>query len=268
MADQESEPMSRMRLGPSRPEVPERLERVQLERDERRLRLSGVFYEGFQPRDSRTLDRIPLTERDTAVIFFISSVTVAPVDVLAARFFATNPQTGKVNTKPEQAARSRLDKLVEAGWLHAGSIPPSSSKEPGGWVYVLGKESAVATNVRLSGVAGKRMHHHLQTLRTIDRLRQELEKSGRSIAKVELERGEMASHERNLGRHVPDAIVTVDDGSIVAIEYVSTDYSDKRIAEKSAYFAERYDQVRWSANSRATQTRVVRMTSQACDVIA
>lgn len=260
--------MSRMRMGPSRPEMPERLERAQIERERRRIGLSGIFFEGFQPRDTRELNAVPLTERDVAVVFFLGSVNVAPVDVLAARFFATNPQTGKKNANPERAAIRRLDELARAGYLHAASIAPSSSKEPGGRVYMLGAPGAAAVGVRLTGVTPKRMHHHIQTLRTVDLLRQELEKNGRSIAKLELERGEMASHERNLGRHVPDAIVTVDDGSTVAVEYVSTDYSDKLIAEKSAYFVERYSQVRWSANSVSTQTRVVRMTRQACEVIA
>jgi hypothetical protein len=112
------------------------------------------------------------------------------------------------------------------------------------------------------------MHHHIQTLRTVELVRRELEAKGRTIVELELERGEMASHERNLGRHVPDAIVSVDDGSVIAVEYVSTDYSDRVIAEKGSYFAERYSQVRWAANSPATQRRVERMTSQSCAVIA
>lgn len=257
----------RERPAPAGPELPERLERAALERERRLTGLAGIFVEGFQPRDRRELNPIPLTERDVAVVFFLSAVNAAPVDVLAARFFATNPQSGKRNTNPERAAVRRLDELARAGYLHAASIAPSSSKEPGGRVYMLGATGAAAVGVRLTGVTPKRMHHHIQTLRTVEQLRQELEAGGRSIAKLELERGEMASHERNLGRHVPDAIVTVDDGSTVAVEYVSTDYSDKMIAEKGTYFVERYSQVRWSANSVATQTRVKRVMNQGCSII-
>ena len=54
------------------------------------------------------------------------------------------------------------------------------------------------------------MHHHLQTLRHVELIRKELEGQGKRIAALELERGEMSSRERNAGRHVPDAIITVD----------------------------------------------------------
>lgn len=255
--------------GPAQVQPESARARSALEREERRKRLAAIgFVEGYQPRDRRTLKPIPITERDVAVVFFLGSVHLAPVDVLADRFFAKNPQTGKPNANPQRAAIRRLDELAKAGYLHQGSIAPSPSKEPGGRVYMLGAAGAAAVGVPLTGVTAKRVHHHIQTLRAVEVVRVQLEAEGRSISGLELERGEMASQERNRGRHVPDAIVTVDDGSTVAVEYVSTDYTDRMIAEKGGYFAERYSRIQWAANSAATQRRVVRLTSADCPVIA
>ncbi len=274
--------MSRDRLGPSRdePEAPrpvpareglERPERVQarLEREQRRAFLKGIgcFFERYEPVDHRKLKPIPITARDAEVMHFLKTTTAAPVDVLAARFFAKNPQNGAVNSNPVRAAQRRLDELARAGYLHASSVPPSTSKENGGRVYALGSAGAAAVGVPLKGITPKRIHHHLQTLRTVEIIRKELEREGKRIAGLELERGEMSSRERNSGRHVPDAIVTVDDGSTIAVEYVSTDYTDEMVRTKGAYFSERYGQVRWSANSLATRARVLRVTREPCDVI-
>lgn len=275
--------MSRDRLGPSRgePEVREQpaparegLERpersaARLEREQRRsfLKGIGVFVERYEPVDHRTLKPIPLTARDAEVIHWLKVTTAAPVDVLAARFFARNPQNGAINSNPVRAATRRLDELARAGYLHASSVPPSTSREIGGRVYALGSAGASMVGVALKGITPKRMHHHLQTLRTVEVVRQELLREGKRIVGLELERGEMSSRERNSGRHVPDAIVAVDDGSTIAVEYVSTDYTDEMIRSKGAYFSERYSQVRWSANSTTTRARVLRVTREPCDVI-
>ena len=248
------------------PQEPRSLAR--LEREQRRSFLKGVgFVEGYYRGDTRKVKSIPLTARDAAVMSFLKDNTAAPVDVLASRFFAVNPQSGKVNANPVRAATRRLDELARAGYLVAASIPPSPSREPGGRVYLLGRAGAAALGVPLRGVTPKRMHHHLQTLRHVEVIRKELEGQGRRIAALELERGEMSSRERNAGRHVPDAIITVDDGSTIAVEYVSTNYTDEMIREKGAYFNERYGEVRWSANSIATRARVLRVAREPCDII-
>ena len=71
------------------------------------------------------------------------------------------------------------------------------------------------------------MHHHVQTLRHVELIREELAAQGKRIAKFELERGERASSERCAGNHIPDAILTLDDGATIAVEYVSTNDSDE-----------------------------------------
>jgi len=242
---------------------------ARLEREERTrmLKAAGVFRESYHRSDTRPHVPIPLSERDVVVMNWLKANTVAPVDVLASQFFAKNPKNGRVNTNPERAAIRRLDELARAGYLIVATVAPSASRENGGRVYALGRAGGEAMGVPLQSVTPKRMHHHLQTLRHVEVIRKELENDGKRIASVEHERGEMASRERNAGRHVPDAIITVDDGSTIAVEYVSTDYTDEMVRSKGAYFTERYGQVRWSANSVATRARVLRVTREPCDVI-
>jgi hypothetical protein len=249
-------------------ERPERT-KARLEREQRRsfLKAAGAFVERYEPVDHRKLKPLPLTPRDVEVMHWLKVTTAAPVDVLASYFFATNPQTGAINSNPVRAATRRLNELARAGYLHASSVAPSTSRESGGRVYALGSAGAAAVGVGLKGITPKRIHHHMQTLRTVEIVRQELLREGKRVVGLELERGEMSSRERNSGRHVPDAIVTVDDGSTIAVEYVSTDYTDEMIRSKGAYFTERYSQLRWSANSTATRARVLRVTREPCEVI-
>lgn len=240
-----------------------------LEREERvrALKGAGIYREAFHRGDTRPVKPISLSERDVRVLNFIAGVHVAPVDVLAKRFFATHAQSGRKNTNPERACVRRLDELARAGYLVAATVADSPSKERGGRVYALGRAGGAALGEPLRGVTPKRMHHHVQTLRHVEVIRDELAAEGRAVVKLELERGEGASRERCAGRHVPDAILTLDDGSTVAIEYVSTNYTDDMVREKGAYFAERYGSVRWSANSPATRARVLRVAREPCDVI-
>ena len=267
--------MSRFDFGRSRPQPePERVQvepRVQrrLERQQRimELKAAGVYREVFFRSDTRSTKPIALTERDVRVLSFIASVHVAPVDVLAKRFFDAHPQTGKKNTNPERACVRRLDELARAGYLVGSTVADSPSKERGGRVYALGRAGGAALGEPLRGVTPKRMHHHVQTLRHVELIREELAAQGKTIAKLELERGERASSERCAGNHIPDAILTLDDGATIAVEYVSTNYSDETIAMKGNHFASAYSQVRWSANSVATRNRVLRIMRDACDVI-
>ena len=267
--------MSRFDFDRPRPDVEERAApevgraQARLAREERTrmLKAAGVFREVYHRSDTRPHVPIPLTERDVVVMNWLKTNTVAPVDVLASQFFAKNPQNGRTNSNPERAAIRRLDELARAGYLVVATVPPSASKENAGRVYFLGRAGAAAMGVPLQSVTPKRMHHHLQTLRHVEVIRKELENEGKRIASVEHERGEMASSERNAGRHVPDAIITVDDGSTIAVEYVSTNYSDEMVRSKGEHFTRHYDQVRWSANSATTRARVLRMTNEPCDVI-
>jgi hypothetical protein len=255
-----------VRQRPLEPEQERELRRAQarLEREERTrmLKAAGVFRESYNRSDTRPHVPTTLSERDVVVMNWLKANTVAPVDVLAAQFFAKNPKNGRTNSNPERAAIRRLDELARAGYLVVATVAPSASRENGGRVYALGRAGSEAMGVPLQSVAPKRMHHHLQTLRHVEVIRKELENEGRRITSVEHERGEMATRERNAGRHVPDAIITVDDGSTIAVEYVSTDYTDEMVRSKGAYFTERYGQVRWSANSEATRARVQRVTGE------
>ncbi len=66
----------------------------------------------------------------------------------------------------------------------------------------------------------------------------------------------------------PDAVLTTNDGAAIAVEYVSSNHTDMTIAKKANHLAATYNDVRWSANSPATRTRVMRITHSACDVIS
>lgn len=244
------------------------MKRRELQEITRKLRAAGLYPETFVRGDRRTdLASITLRPRDLLVIEFIAKVHLAPVDVLAQQFFAENPKSGRKNTNPERACIRRLDELMRAGYLVAATIPESPSHERGGRTYSLGRLGGSLMREPLRGVTPSRQHHHLQTLRHVELIRAEFAAEGRSIVKLELERGERASSERCAGNHIPDAILTLDDGATIAVEYVSTNYSDATIEMKGSHFASAYSQVRWSANSVATRNRVLRVMREACDVI-
>ena len=58
-----------------------------------------------------------LTARDTDLLRFLAEPGVAPLEILARRFFAKNPHTGKANKRPIDAAAVRLRRLAREGYV-------------------------------------------------------------------------------------------------------------------------------------------------------
>lgn len=218
--------------------------------------------------DSRKLNPIPISARDAELMHWLKDVLAAPADVLATRFFARNLQSGSLNKNPLSAATKRLNELASAGYLLATSIAPSPSHEPGGRVYSNGKATARSVGGELVSPGPKQMHGHLQTLRSVELVRQRLVVEGRRQVGLELRRGELLVREAQAGNPVPSAVVVVDDGRTIAVQYLSTDFTAARAQKQAAYFTERYDEVCWTANSAATKARLLRTVSGAsCEVL-
>jgi hypothetical protein len=216
--------------------------------------------------DRRVLLPIPITARDAVVMHFLKEATAAPVDVLASRFFARNDVTGATNENPIRAARRRLDELARAAYLFATSVPPSTTNEWGGRVYVLGAAGAKAVGVKTRGTAPKLLHNHLQTLRALEQVRLDSEGCGRSVAGFELRRGPLANEERLSGRLVPSGFLLLKDGNVVVVVYVSAHVGDAKLHLMHDCFGPRH-QVRWFSNSAATGARVAAITGAPCDTV-
>jgi hypothetical protein len=196
-----------------------------------------------------------LTNRDRDVLAFVCEVGQAPIDVIASRFFRTDPRNGRPNKDPLHAAERRIASMREAGFVWRASMHDSPRREPGGGVVVLDKGGQEVVGRAAKVVHAKHLHHHYQTLRMVEILRIELLKQGKTVVRVDLEdelrarvlsKGKKAELKKamedgpvNLNDAtwaVPDAVVVVKGPSgeeeEIAVEYLSATYRDADLKAK------------------------------------
>jgi hypothetical protein len=199
---------------------------------------------------------VQLNQRDADVLAYLAEVGQAPLDVVAKRFFAADPRTGKANKDPMHAATRRVAALRAAGYIDQVNMSASSRKEPAGSILMLDRAGASLLGVTPKKVHAKHRHHHFQTLRLVEEVRAELMARGQKVLRVVLEdelraeilsRREKAYLSREMKRGdgvnlnderyaMPDAVVVVDDGAggeaFVAVEYLSATYRDDDLKAK------------------------------------
>lgn len=204
-----------------------------------------------------------ITPRDSNLIAYVCSSKEVDVTHLAALFFSRDPQTGRENRKPRVAALRRLSTLRDAGFVTvAGARIRVTAK---GASHVYGAVSdACAVTLRA---------HHDGTLAAVEHYRRYLP-HGTSITDVILEN--KVRQQRMRGRGVantkigslPDAVVNVraQDGTTrkVALEYVSTKYTNAMIEGKLNGFRGSYDDIVFYADTPATAARVTLVTGMDC----
>jgi hypothetical protein len=235
-----------------------------------------------------------LTNRDREVLAFVCEVGQAPVDVIASRFFRTDPRNGRQNKDPLHAAERRISAMQDAGLVYRASMHDSPRHEPGGGVVVLDEGGQQAVGRAAKVVHAKHLHHHYQTLRMVENLRLELEQQGREVVRVDLEdelRARILSKgkRRELKRAmedgpvnlndatwaVPDAVVVVRGPSgeeeEIAVEYLSATYRDADLkAKKEMLSSSRWASCVVQADTGRTVKRAqaVRLVSSVIEKVA
>lgn len=200
--------------------------------------------------------------RDLDLLRFVAEREAVPASVLAEVFFRVHPKTGVPNRDPEHACRRRLTELAEAGWIvrhhDARRFVTLSSTGARRLAKPQGKAPAL-----------KNALHHAATIRAVDAVMRTLGIDG-ARAHVRMENA--VRKERVGSRFIrrgdeldvlPDAEVVVDGDTRIAVEFVSSKYSDDQIRKKALGLTA-YDRVFFFADSARTAARVSLLTNQGC----
>lgn len=217
---------------------------------------------------------IKLTPRDLEVLRFIGENKAAPLDVLAPKFFASNAATSSANRDPQHACRRRLKALGDAGYLDMKSIRGQKQGLRTQSITLTRQAAEALGTPRPAQLHPKGRDHHMATLRAVEQLRAQVVKVGSTIIKVTLEHALRSEEQRGRSTQrgetfasFPDAVVVVRAASgaeqRIALEYVTSKYTNQMIADKAADFVH-YDSVVWVADRVSTSRRVEALTSETC----
>jgi len=233
------------------------------------------------PKHPRERPPLSLTARDLALLAFITTNRAVPVDLLAGRFFADNPQTGQVNTQPVRACEQRLQRLAAAGYLWLTAFHDGEHHRD---VAMLGPVAGAITGKRPGRVRipPRKRAHHVRTLDALEEIRLSIEKNGGRVLRTRLEvdlrveqLGGRWTQRGDAHDACPDAACTVEIGEgerrrtfEVAIEYVTSKYTSTDIVEKRDSFGGDYDHVFWCADRPRTAARVRKLTGERCTLLS
>lgn len=226
-----------------------------------------------------------LTQRDLALLRFVSAQRMVTVNHIAVAFFGTNPIDGSANTRPERACLRRLRYLQVHGcvWLDFRSDGVSRRQMvtagPNAERVLGANTTAENPRPALHRIPPRRRAHHVKTLDAVALLDAHLARFGARIVSVkhdaELRAEEQKGRRLQRGeklRPLPDAVCVVEsrDGKrrhTIVIEYVTSKYCDADIREKHESFA-RFPHVLWCADRASTAARVTRLTGKRCEVLS
>ena len=212
-----------------------------------------------------------LTPRDIALLQYVGANKAAPLDVVAAKYFAEH--AGVANKDPAHACRRRMKALSDAGYVALKSIPGQKAGQRTQAVTLTRKAADSLGAPRPAKLHPKGRDHHMATLRAVEQLRTQLAKRGESIVSVMLEHALRSEVQRGRGTQrgdtfdsFPDAVVIVRGANgdrRCALEYVTSKYTNQMIVEKADDFAS-YDETIWVADKISTTRRVEALTGQTC----
>jgi hypothetical protein len=188
----------------------------------------------------------------------------------------TDPVTGVPNANPIRACKRRLQSLAAAGFVWPTAFDDGGKQRD---VALLGPASAgvTGTSPARNRIPPRKRAHHVRTLDAVALIQRDVGASGGRLRRTRME-AELRL-ERQRGRFtrrgdeldlVPDAACTIEgDGRSVevAIEYVTSKYTDDDIARKRDAFADSYDRVMWFADRPRTAERVRKMTGMPCTIL-
>jgi hypothetical protein len=223
-----------------------------------------------------------LTERDRQVLHALAVMRGVPLEILAYELFLFDPFTGKRNTNPLRACERRLREL--AGERYVRIVREYDGRESRRVVVL-------DTRARNHGIGADRIGgsptrrrppvrcgaHHVRTVDALTQIRKEIEQRGGKVLSITLDSDLRAASRK--GRRtvrgqrydlLPDAVLKIElpgrGIQQIALEYVTSKYSDADIREKRAAF-QRFDRAIWVADRQRTAERVRALTGAPCRVL-
>lgn len=219
---------------------------------------------------------VVLTERDLVVLRYIAAHRAVPLDVLALLFFDVDPITGEPNTNPLRACKRRLQSLASAGFVWPTAFHDGERQRD---VAMLGPAATgiTATRPGRNRIAPRKRAHHVRTLDAVALIHRDAWANGERVLRTRME-AELRLEQQG-GRFtksgdeldaVPDAACAIEGGAAraeVAVEYVTSKYTDEDIARKRDAFGDNYDRVMWFADRPRTAERVWKITGMPCTIL-
>ena len=224
-----------------------------------------------------------LTDRDGDILVRASNLRGVPVEHIEDEFFAFDPYTKKKNKNPRRACERRLRELARAGYIrivreHDGErrrqlvvVENRINKVEHDGHVIANRAHARRAPVRFGA-------HHVRTLDALVDVRRAIERNGGRVLSVKLD-GDLRARERRGRRTVygdsyepiPDAVIKVamPDQAVreIAVEYVTSKYTDADIRKKHEAFA-KYDGAIWIGDRERTAERVRALTGAKCSVLS
>jgi hypothetical protein len=216
------------------------------------------------------------------VLAYVAANRAVPIDVLAGRFFDFDPITGEPNAYPVRACDRRLQVLGIGGYIWRTAFHDGDRQRD---VAMLGPRAAGITGVRpgRNRVAPRKRAHHVRTLDALGIVERQVRASGgrvlRTLLEVDLrleqQRGRFTKRDDAFDAS-PDAACTIeveaDAGGArrtvdVAVEYVTSKYTDEDITRKHNGFGKNYERVMWFADRPRTAERVRKITGAPCTTL-
>jgi hypothetical protein len=243
-----------------------------------RARSMPFCIDPVMPTDLKEKRPVELTHRDLAIFRLVGANRAVPRDLVAGQLFAVDPVTGQQNRNPLRACDRRLQILAAAGYLWLTQFHDAGRSRT---VVMLGPAAAGVTGSRpaLNRIPPRKRAHHMKTLDALALIASDVTARGGRVTRTRLEAD--LRREQQVGRFTqkndsldecPDAAVTIETGEPhltreIAVEYVTSKYTDKDIAAKYAGFGRNYDGVMWFADRPRTAERVQRITGMPCTTL-
>ena len=221
-----------------------------------------------------------LTERDMEVLALLEEHHAVPLKMLLAKF-QTNPCTGEANANPLKACERRITALRKHGYVELDRVRDR------GKIDVVARLARRADKPLHSSASRRRVAvseraHHVRTLEAVAVFEQLVKERGGRVVTFRVEAALRSEKQR--GRRTrrgerfasfPDAVCTVALATPsgerivdVALEYVTSKYTDADIKEKAASFRQHFAESFWFADRPRTAARVTRVTGSPCSILS
>ena len=228
------------------------------------------------------MSTLVLTARDMDLLAFLALHRECPLDLLAPRFFAKHPYTREAHAVPIKPCLRRLRQLCAHGYVDLAAIKDAPGRASRRVARLARRaDDPLHQAAARRAVPAKERLHHLRTLEAVHAIELDVRRRGGRVVEFRLEgairaeaqRGRMTRRGESF-ESFPDAVCTIAYPSPsgervvrVAVEYVTSKYTDADIYAKHESFPRTYDGALWFADNARTAERVRHITGGACALL-